>query len=319
MPNQRSFSAWKSFFALLQLGISLGLLALLFRQFPREAFFASQDQLAPRPIITAGLCFAASFLLTSFNWYYILAALGVKASYRRVLLTNLAGLFYGTVIPSALSGDVARGLRLYQSAGTHVEIALSVVIDRLTGLIVFAGVFGIGVIVYLDRLPLEIQQGSGRVILLLAVALVGLLGGYVLLKLFPNFFVRFAERIHTLRGRWDILLIATVITMVVHVLVAAMLWALSSQFWEKPSLFYCLFIIEILNIAELLPISVAGLGIREGLYVILLEPFGVELPEAVLISLTQFLIVLCVAGIGGLYEAQFFLRSLAARFWASEG
>jgi len=54
----------------------------------------------------------------------------------------------------------------------------------------------------------------------------------------------------------------------------------------------------------LLPISIAGLGIREGAFVILLGPFGIEPTSAVAYSFILFIQILVLAGLGGLIEAK---------------
>lgn len=292
--------------ALVQIGFSLGLLAVLFSQLSFDDFRDAQSAIHARNLIIALVCFVLSYLLTSFNWFFLLRTLEVQVSYPKVLLTNLSGLFYGSVIPSSLSNDVARGLRLYQSEKKHAELTLSIVLDRLTGLIVFAIVLAIGVVMYVDRLPFEATDTTDGILFLMVGGIIGviaLLGAY---RLFPSIFQPYVAALHRMRQRWYVIVISVGITLGVHLLVAGMLYVLALQFWESPDWFYCLFITEILTVAEFLPISVSGLGVREGLYVVMLEVVGIMQAEALAISLTQFFLILCVAALGGLYELYLF-------------
>lgn len=54
----------------------------------------------------------------------------------------------------------------------------------------------------------------------------------------------------------------------------------------------------------MLPISFAGLGVREGTLVFLLQPYGVSATDAVALFFLFFARALLVAGIGGLFEAK---------------
>jgi glycosyltransferase 2 family protein len=293
---------------LLQLSVSALLLWLLLQQIPLDTLAQSWSQLSITFIIPALIFFILSILMTSWNWYYILRRLGVIVPFPRVLGATLSGLFYSMVIPSSASADVARLVRLRQSERQGKKIALSVLVDRMTGLMVFGLVLLASLPFYLDLLPFNPLKELDRGLIWVGFGLAGLMIAYLIYRRFPRFFHPYIETVMQLRSEWTVLVVAMLVSIGVHLLVAAMLWVLCLPFWPDASLFFCLLIVELLNIAELVPISVAGLGVRETLYVVMLGAFGVAQSEALVVSLMQFALILLVSLAGAAYELYFAVR-----------
>ena len=59
-----------------------------------------------------------------------------------------------------------------------------------------------------------------------------------------------------------------------------------------------------LLILAMLPISISGLGVREGTLVFLLNPYGISAADAIAFSFLLLGAFLCIGGIGGLIEAR---------------
>ncbi len=293
----------KRWLGALQIAGSAILLWLVLRQVPLNELAAARTQLSLPHLLLAFLCFGLSLFLTSFNWFFILRNLDVPVKYLPVLGANLSGFFYSMLIVSSFSTDVSRGLRLYNREGHPRRIAFSIAVDRFTGVVFFAMVILISLPVYWEYIPFDadiIPAGIGAVL----IGMVGLVMGY---RLFPAFIQRNIRAVLELRDRWPAFVIAVMITMTVHVFVALSLWFIALPLWPDASLFYCLLATELLLIAELLPISVAGLGVREGLYAVMFGAFGVLTADAIAISLAQFAITALYALVGGLHELSHFV------------
>ena len=294
---------WRYLLGLLQLAVGLILLVVLISQLPEDGIQNAVSQLPLQNLLLGLVLYSISNLLvTSFNWWYLLRALGTDVSLRNVTLANASGFFYSSIIPSVISGDVARAARLYRHAPQHAEIVLSLIIDRLIGLVVVVAVLTTGSLVYDEYLPFGLDRPLLLLGVLVGLGVLGLIGLYAIARYFPRLLAPYLNALRTYRQRPTALLVSTVLTMVIHVLIAGMLWFLARPFWGGALFFYCLFMIDMLNIAEMLPISISGLGVREGLYVLMLEPFGISSAEAISISLAQFGITLVVAMVGGVVE-----------------
>jgi hypothetical protein len=65
-----------------------------------------------------------------------------------------------------------------------------------------------------------------------------------------------------------------------------------------------LWVVAVVSLLQSLPISIAGLGVREGAYVYLLQLQGVPAASALALSLTVFGIQVLLAAAGGLLQLQ---------------
>ena len=70
---------------------------------------------------------------------------------------------------------------------------------------------------------------------------------------------------------------------------------------EEISISYYLIIVPIINIITLIPISLGGFGVREGLYALFLAPLGVSIEQSTLLSLLSFSPFIFVGLLGGLF------------------
>ena len=287
----------KTGLSLLQLMISGGLLYLLLRQIPLSKLAEQAQTFGAARLLLAFTLLMISFLLTTLNWWLLLRAVDVHVRYGQTLLAGLSGLFYSMLVPSAISGDVIRGLRLFQQESQPRRIFISVMVDRITGLVSFGIVLIVLTPVFWQQLPFTI---TGQLPLLGFGVVFGAnrLSQWAQTKLTPYW-----TELRAIGLRWS--MVALGITLVVHLLNAGVLWVLVQPFWPDVSLAYCLYITELLNIAILLPISVAGLGVRETLYVVMLS--AISDSGAIVISLTQFGLLAILAVTGGLNELQLLL------------
>ena len=85
---------------------------------------------------------------------------------------------------------------------------------------------------------------------------------------------------------------------------------------EFPALYYGI-LVPLIALLTLLPISLNGMGLREGGTVLLLAPLGVGTGEALTLSLLTFAVTLAAGALGGL--ALLFGGNSTAALPASEG
>jgi glycosyltransferase 2 family protein len=287
--------------ACLQILFTIVLLSFLLRQVSVQQVFEVQSKFPLALIGAAAVSFIGCFLLATYNWYFLLSRLVPDVPFWRMLNANLSGLFYGSVLPSAISSDVVRGARLYQRDYQATALTTSIVIDRLTGLIAFVLIFIAASPSYYRRLPTEITSFLDDYALYLL--LVGV-GGLIVLGFALRLWIakQIVQKFHLAEIKWHTVVTSVFITCWVHVGYALMLWFLSLPFVDEPDFLYYLFVTEVVLLAEFLPISVGGLGVREGIYVVMLEQVGIQAAEAIAISLMQFFIIFAVSLIGGIQE-----------------
>lgn len=292
--------------------LSVGLLAVLITRVPSF----DMDEVFPEWTWRTAMWLAASALLTLLafalsvvRWQKVLDALGVHAGLPRLLSHYLAGQFVSNVLPTTIGGDVLRVSRLSRDTGDAPGPFASVVLERLTGWLVLPVISVIG---FLVNPGLRHLGTATRVALGLAFATLG--GLTVLLLAVANRRIggrfaaregwrRFAGAVHLgLTELWRrpgaaaAVLIAGFAYQLVLVLAAV---AAAEALGVKPAgLTALLAFFPAVAIAQVLPIGISGLGVREGAFALFLTPLGVSTEDAVALGLMLYLLNLGVSLLG---------------------
>ena len=259
------------------------------------------------PLLAAG---AAAMLATSpfsaLRWHIVLAADTTSPGPWILLKIVLVGLFFNQVLPSGVGGDAVRAWRCHR-LGIGVAAAIrSLILDRVTGYFVVVVLFAAGLPVLLHILP-DPRQRYG-IVLLLGAALCGLFALFLMdylprrllhFRLIAEFAAlsRQGRRLLARPARSGAVLslgVATVgLTILAFMLVASSLGVdLPFGSWVV--------IVPPVTLIQLVPVSLAGWGLRELGFVVVLAGFGIPTEAALAASLLVGLCTLVVGLPGGL-------------------
>ena len=310
MPATRSSKQLRSM--LLRIAVSVVMLVVLIARIP--SFDA--DELVPKWSLStaawlgvAAVLTLAGIVLSAVRWQKVLDALGVHAGLRRLLSHYFAGQFVSNVLPTTIGGDVLRVSRLSRDTGDSPRPFASVVLERLTGWLVLPLISVAGFVVNpgLRHLgtPTRVALGlafatlAGLVMVLAAVASRRIGGRFTA----RDGWRRFAAAVHLgldeMRHRPGAaanVLIAGFAYQLVLVLAAV---AAAQALGLKPAgLTALLAFFPAVAIAQVLPIGISGLGVREGAFILFLTPLGVATEEAIALGLLLYLLNLGVSLLG---------------------
>ncbi len=252
----------------------------------------------------------AGIVLSALRWQAVLHALGQHPQIRRLLSLYLAGQFVANVLPTSIGGDVLRITRLSRDSGeAHTSFA-SVVLERLTGWIVLPVITFVGLAVNpgLRHLGKATAVAAGlalSTLLLLAVVLTSVARHDYELRLdepsgWHRFLAAISFGVNRLRQRpAEVANVVGVGFAYQLVLVlAALMGARALDLPADVSLTALLAFLPAVLIAQVLPISISGLGVREGLLVLLLGPLGVPQEKAIALGLMLYFLNLVVSLLG---------------------
>jgi uncharacterized protein (TIRG00374 family) len=295
-----------------RIGLSLVMLAVLLWRVPSFDVDEVVPELSVRTVAWLG---AAAFLtlaglvLSAMRWQRVLEVLDLHAPLRRLLSHYLAGQFVSNVLPTTIGGDVLRVTRLSRETGESPRTFASVVLERLTGWLVLPviSVFG-----FLVNPPLQHLGTATRVALGLAFATLIALG--ILLYAVADQRIggrfeakdgwrRFAAAVHLgvdrmkrePRAAVDVLLVGFAYQLVLVLAAVAAAQALGVR---PAGLTALLAFFPAVAIAQVLPIGISGLGIREGAFVLFLGPLDVASHDAIALGLLLYLLNLGVSLLG---------------------
>jgi uncharacterized membrane protein YbhN (UPF0104 family) len=290
---------------LIKLGISTGLMWLVLRQ-QDFAGLLGQILLIDRYTLPVSLVLVYGFItVLAMRWATVLKALGTPWTLRNTFSVVMIGQFFSQVLPSGVGGDMVRAWLAHDS-GVRLSVAIaSVMIDRLAGLLVL-------LILVTAGLPalLHIHPGAdavGGTVIVLVCGYFGL-GLVLFFNSLPAALDRFrlarSLRQFAIRARTALLRPATVIPILFYGLinqigVVLVVYILAQGLGLSVSFTSCLLVVPLSNLVQILPISVAGWGLREGFFVAMFRFFDVGADKALALSMVFGILILVASLPGG--------------------
>lgn len=293
---------------LVKVAVSATLVAWLLWRTPLSEIAATLTAVNPLPLAFGLLLSLAAWWISAVRLWVLSPRFGLKD----VVRTTFIALYYGTVLPGQVAGDVMKAYRLSQTQDRPGEAVAAAVVDRA---IATAVLFLLAAAVA----PF-VRQAPPYVALVLLATSLGIAAGVYALS---------HRSVHALAARWVPLDESSALRRIPLAFadgarsVLAKPWRLCSCF-ALAVLFHltCLAIHVVLAralgmnlslaswflvyaavaLVTLLPVSVAGLGVREGGYVGLLAIFGVAASQALALSFVFFGYIVVGALIGWIVE-----------------
>jgi len=297
---------------LLRISLSVLMLAVLIWRVPDIDLREVVPDLTLRAgfwLVVAAALTLAGIVLSALRWQRVLDVLDLHAGLRRLLSHYLAGQFVSNVLPTTIGGDLLRVSRLSRETGESPRTFASVVLERLTGWLVLPVISVAG---FLVNPPLQHLGRATQVAL--GLAFVTLLALGILLYAVADQRIggrfeardgwrRFAAAVHLGLDRLKRQPAAAVNVLLVGfayqlVLVLAAVAAAQALGVRPAGLTALLAFFPAVAIAQVLPIGISGLGVREGAFVLFLGPLGVAPEEAIALGLVLYLLNLGVSLLG---------------------
>ncbi len=299
-----------------QAGITILLLWWIFRDAEKRAMMWETLQTADWPWFIPGfLAVGLAALLQSIRWKWLLGVQGIHPGLGRTHVMNLIGMFFNLFLPGGTGGDL---IKMYyagrEARGKKAAAVLSVFMDRVVGLLALILLAGIAGVLTFQELWASPEL---RPLLLTLAAVVGGSIGFILTACAVEVFHLSGRIPHWIPFRHGILEMATAFSTYAKsgsALIGALLISLPSHLLFFFS-FYCaaraltdslsflqmLAVLPLILTISALPVSVAGLGVREQLFRVCLGVlYGTPSAVAVLAGFSGFLLTVAWGAIGGI-------------------
>jgi hypothetical protein len=304
----------------LQVVITLGILFLVFRDPGKRAEIARALSQAHLGWLLLGLAVYGTIeILAGIRWQMLLRVQGIDLGSWRVMGLVFIGIFFNFFIPGGTGGDVVKVFYLLkETPGKKAQALLSVLVDRVIGVVSLAALAGVLVLTQWNWLTSS--PGTRSYVWVTVAILLSSIGG-----LHFSYIVTSRGWVHKLPARmpgrdklaelalaynlygraWGASLGAFVISIVAHFGYFTTFYCAAEAFRTTgtriPTLGELCAIMPIVNTIAAMPISLGGLGVREGLFEIFLGQLcGVSAGVAVVIASTGYLLTLAWGALGGL-------------------
>jgi hypothetical protein len=265
-------------------------------------------------VLAAAIVIWGVLAVDALRWHLLL---GGVSPYRGLFRLYLIGWYFSLFLPTTVGGDAVRVLGVTRIGVRAGEAVSSVLLDRVVGFVTLIGIFavGAGAAPWIVARAAEHFEWSLGWIPMSALAITGVAGmvSFVLVgRRVPKvacFLTDAAAVWHRLRVAPGLAGAAIAVSVVGQAgFIAAWLLVSAGLRLDVPVMAFVVFV-PLVSVATMLPITVSGLGIREGVWALLMAPFGVPAADAVVCSLLFYVASLAVGGIGGVLFVRSGLRS----------
>lgn len=309
----------KTLLTILQVVITGVILYFLFRDPAKRAEMSSALANADLWLLLAGvLVYGAIEGIAAYRWQILLRVQGIELGTGRLVALVFIGIFFNFFIPGGTGGDVMKiFFLLKETPGKRGPALLSVLVDRIIGVVSLAAVAGVVVLTHwswLTSVP-QTKHYTWFTFIVLFSACGGLHFSYIVIKhgwihklpaRFPGRekLAELGAAYHLYGKAWKTSLVAFVLSIVAHFGYFATFYFAGASFHASgarlPTYTELCIIMPIVNTIAAMPISLGGLGVREGLFEVFLG-YLCDVPKAmaVLMSSTGYFITLAWGLVGG--------------------
>jgi uncharacterized protein (TIRG00374 family) len=242
-------------------------------------------------------------VVSAVRWQWLARPVGFNRPLRRYVAAYFIGMFFNLLLPTSVGGDAIRAVYLNAKSGRPMAAVLSVLLDRLSGLLVLLCVACVAAVVCPLELPLWMKLAVGGCAVM---AIVGLALTPWLARAAGRF-PRTAKLATTVRNGLAVyrreprlIVSSTALSTVVQASSVLQVGLLGMAVGlDVPWAVYGV-AAPMVALLTLLPVSLNGMGVREAAMVVFLAPASVPQDVAVTVAFLWFLVQTAAGLLGGL-------------------
>jgi glycosyltransferase 2 family protein len=298
-----------------QLAVTIALLYWVYHDPEKRAQMVQALRHAQYHWVAIGiLAYVVVEIAAALRWHVLLKVQGIHLSLPRLSGLFLIGMFYNQFLPGGTGGDIIKSYFLFkETPDKRAGALLAVVFDRFIGLVALVTITGALISLrfdFLSQTP-ETRRLLWLLLVLLGASILALLStfvitGFKLFHLLPKKFpgreklIEIAAAYHLYARHWRGTFVAFGASVVAHLATFATFLCAAYALGARVPLVNFFAVMPVERTISALPISFAGIGLREKVLQIMLHGLcGVPEATAILIGSLSFLIILicCIPGV----------------------
>jgi len=300
---ERTRQRKKALGSIFKIGFSLSLLALvLWHVGWGEAWESLRAAQLPY-LGVALLLHVVAIPVRAYRWRILLTALGISVPLSRLTALYFVGSFFNTFLPTGIGGDIVRIYELGRRSGQPAAAVGTVLVDRATGILMLF-------LMALTTLPFGYGLISPQTTWLIVCLFLAGWGGlwlilrrdwlekWGLLRILSK--VKQIEEVYETVHACGVKAIsgALAASFALNLLLIAANYFVGLSLGVRISIWYYLLFVPIISSLLVLPISLSGVGVREGGYIYFFAQAGVAPPQALTMSLLVYAMNLATGCVG---------------------
>jgi hypothetical protein len=286
--------------------VSAGLIAFALRGIDSRTVLEQLRNVEMAPVAATIVLVTAISLLHARRWEVVLGRMEHRLPFAEALKLVLIGYFFNQTLPSTVGGDAYRAWGAYKR-GIHAGNAVaSVLVDRIFALIALIAMIVAGSWWLFQWIP-----PPGARMAFVAIIAGGAIGFAVLLAL-PRFGARLrrwratrlllhvAEGARAVTSSAAATLEVVLLTVAGYAAISYAVYQLADALGVNLALGHALLFVPLVTLVTVLPVSIAGWGLRESAMVVALDVIGVPAVQAFSLSVLYGLVVMASGVPGGI-------------------
>jgi uncharacterized protein (TIRG00374 family) len=252
---------------------------------------------------SAVLLFILTTIISSYKWHIIEPKLNLIEQFK----SNLVAAYYSVFVPGQLAAEGVKAYRLINSNNKSELVISSILIDKAIGLIslLIVGSFG----VYYSRIE---DKLNGLIVVLIALAVLGTISLFQIAKILRllnlianhkffvflhsqeiikqaiNYIDPLAKSFQQITKNHFHLFIALLLGIIFQLINAYSSWVIAYSLGIELAIQEWLWIMTLLTIALILPITIGGIGLREASLTTMFHLLGLSTEQALAFSIAVY-------------------------------
>ncbi len=307
------------FITILKIIVSSGLIALAFTLVDVRQVGAQLARARPALFVAALAVYVLAIVVNGAKWQVLLRAQGIRIPFTALLRFLFVGFFFNNFLPANVGGDVMRGYGLARYTERAADAAVSVIMDRIIGLMAYMSTAVVAAIVAVNLTGhSELAQVEWVALVALGVLMLGfgVLLSRRLRALIAQLFTwrwlrplaplwgRISDAFNAYRFRYNALALAFGIALTGILCTTLVNWLLSQSMGGLMPLSTIFLFNPLIALVLMIPISIGGIGVSQTAYPFFFGLAGVPSDHALAVSLLMQAIALLGSLPGGVLWLQ---------------
>ncbi len=309
----------KTVFLLIRIIISIGILSFLLRQIDLNKLIGIVSHAQITSLILAFLLALLMYAIWFLRWEMLLAGLGLNLPFSLIFKSFCLGFFSNLFFPSTMGGDIVRSIDLGLRTQKPRQVIASVILDRISGYSALVTV-ALLALLFAHRIitHIAIFFTFGIFLFLLVGILAILFNNFLFSKSrrFLRFFGRAGEaladlhyEIYNFRNQKRLIIKNFALSLIMQLIFSLSAYFISLALGTRISLIYFFILVPIISCISMLPVSIAGLGLREASSMYFFTKVGMSGEVALALAFLSFLFIFLFGLSGGIIYLLTFSRS----------
>jgi glycosyltransferase 2 family protein len=272
--------------------VSIGLLTYLYTRVEIHSVIGSLQNLRGSSLALAWLTYFAIQFVAILRWRIMVQVQGYRHAYKRLAAFYFAGLFFNLFLPTSIGGDLSKCYYLADDRRDIMRAMTTILADRASGMFALLCIAAVALLRSTILIPpwMTALTVGGAVAMIL-----GLLIPFLTPRIFRRFEMpyRYWDNPRFLATSLTVSFIIQVSVVLINILIGRAVGVVIP--WE----FYFVFT-PLVGMASMMPISVYGLGVREGAYVYFLAQAGIDASQALAFAIIWLFLSTSTSVLGGI-------------------